>query len=158
MFKWGFGLILCTPMMVLANIPFDHQDVVGDWLCIAKDGDSVSTAIMRYHADGSATEMIESKYRNLSYNDIEMAILKYQWRLEGNRLYMSDYQLPKYRYYYKTDGMLIQSDEATIDEMKADLLSSINKDGNWHYMIFDGKDNHQAVFEDGYSADCQRLK
>ncbi len=154
-------LMMMVPTMALADKSFTEQDVVGDWLCTHKDAEANPnrTELMSYYADGTAIEMMQDSYRysDFYYDAIETVFLKYRWRLEGNRLYMSDYQLLNYWYHYQFDGIPIQSDEIITTNMKADFLSAVNKN-NWHYMAFDSKDKHRYTFEDGFSVDCQRLK
>lgn len=162
MFKWGifrgaFVVMSCLSMMALANEPSLHDDLVGDWLCVAKRDLARHTAIMRYHADGTATEMREGTHEYLGYNAAEMMLIHYRWSARGDRLYMSDYELPNYAYYHQYHGKPLSSDEAITEAMRGSVLGSLNEH-NWHHVTFDGKDRHHAAFEDGFMGDCKRLK
>lgn len=160
MLRWVFMLVLCLPMTALAAKSWTQNDLVGDWLCTAKDDEITRQTLMQYHADGTATEMIEDRYQYPDYADIEIMQIHYKWQVRDNRLYMSDHQLPDYWYYHQFKGAPLQAiSEAATSEMKAQFLNRASDDDHsWHYVEFDGTDKHRAVFEDGFFVDCHRLK
>lgn len=149
----------CLPMMAMAMTP-SKQTLVGDWLCTTDDDDYVSSALIRYRADGTASEMIEYQEKDSFYPLVELVFANYRWELKGDKLYMTDTDdLAYYASYYNSayDGGMVRMSDETTQEMKLDVINSY-KENNWHYIKFHGSNKHDYYFEDGFMGDCRRLK
>lgn len=158
MFKNFLLLVVFMPMMVYAEYSFTKKDLIGDWICVTEEDGISSQAIMRYHADGTANEIIEVVDKSTYYPLVNFMIANYAWQLKGNKLHMGDLNdLPYYDYYYVSPQSLEKVDEQLTQEMYEETVESFQKH-NWHYIEFDDKDTHHYIFEGGSSGTCQRLK
>lgn len=149
---------MILPMTALANSSISAPDVVSDWHCVADSEYHSEKALMRYHADGTATEFMEIKEKVNHLPELEFSIMNYQWQLKDNKLLMSNPDITYYQYYFiLPDGGFYKFDDEVNAEGRALMIESF-EENNWHYIEFDGKDKHRYYFEDGYEGHCQRLK
>lgn len=151
-----FILALLAAALPSHAMDFTRADVVGDWICQAKDLGYRQTGIIRYHADGTATEFAEHITKSASDASLIIASMYYHWQLKGDELHMSQMEMGVYEYYDFTPNGLVKADDAQTEQLKTIAFEGF-QENNWHYLEFDGKDKHRYRFTDGFTGHCRRL-
>lgn len=153
--------LLLPLMLTLSVLPayaanFTREDLVGDWLCQAKDEGYQQPGLLRYHADGTAEEFSETIMQENSYASLALLASRYRWQLKGDELHMSQMSIDFYEFYEFTPNGLVKIDDATTAAIQSTVLASF-QENNWHYLEFDDKDHHRYRFDDGFGGECRRL-
>lgn len=151
--------LMSATLSAHADIAFTKDDLVGDWICQADDEVYSNSALVRYHADGTADEFAEGRFKDNYIPSVENISLHYRWQLKGDKLYMSDYQIGLFEMRDLLPvGLMRVSDEYEAITI-AEYEEFFTRDENtWHYVSFHDKDHHRFYYEDGTDGECRRIK
>lgn len=151
--------LMSATLSAHAGIAFTKDDLVGDWICQAGDEAYSNSGLVRYHADGTADEFAEARFKDNYIPSVENISLHYRWQLKGDKLHISDYRIGL----FEMRDLLPVGLMRVSDEYEAHAIAEYEEffavDNNtWHYVSFDDKDHHRYYYEDSTGGECRRIK